>query len=75
MSSSSSSSSSSRSNSKNSAPNLPTNIMDFRGFDSSVILILRGRIPRLVGNFPESLSQAMLIGCNVARESGRTPST
>ena len=24
-----------------------------------------------IGNFPESLSQAMLVGCNVSRESGR----
>ena len=44
------------------APNLPTNIVDFRGFDSSTILILRGGIPRPLGNFLESLSQAMLVG-------------
>ena len=43
-------------------PNLPTNIMDFRGFDSSVILILRGGIPRPIGDVPESLSQAILVG-------------
>ena len=42
-----------------STANLPTNIMDFRGFDSSMILILRGGIPRPIGNFPESLTQAM----------------
>ena len=36
--------------------------MDFRGFDSSVIIILRGGIPRPIGDFPESLSQAMLVG-------------
>ena len=42
--------------------NLPTNIMDFRGFDSSIILILRGGIPRHIGNSPESLSQAILVG-------------
>ena len=42
--------------------NLRTNIMDFRGFDSSIILILRGGIPRPIGDFPESLSQAMLVG-------------
>ena len=53
-------------------PNLPTNIVGFRGFDSSVVLILRGGIPRPTGNFPESLSQAMLVGCNVSREIGRT---
>ena len=39
-----------------------TTIMDFIGFYSSTILILRGGIPRRKGNFPESLSQAMLVG-------------
>ena len=46
-------------------PNLPTNIVGFRGFDSSVILILRGGIPMPIGSprdFPESLTQAMLVG-------------
>ena len=43
-------------------PNLPTNIVDFGGLDSSTILILRGGIPRPIGDFPESLSQAMLVG-------------
>ena len=43
-------------------PDLPPNIMDFRGFDSSIILILKGGIPRPIGNFPESLSQAILVG-------------
>ena len=42
--------------------NLRTNIMDFRGFDSSIILIVTGGIPRPIGNFPESLSQAILVG-------------
>ena len=39
-----------------------TNIMDFRGSDSSIILSLRGGIPMPIGDFPESLSQAMLVG-------------
>ena len=39
--------------------NLPTNIVDFRGFDSSIILIQRGGILRPIGDLPESLSQAM----------------
>ena len=43
-------------------PNLPTNIVDFGGFDSSIILNLRGEIPRPTGELPESLSQAMLVG-------------
>ena len=38
-----------------------TKILDFRGFDSS-ILILRGGIPRSKGNSPESLSQGILVG-------------
>ena len=42
--------------------NLRTKIMDFRGFDSSRILILRGGILRPVGNFPECLNQATLLG-------------
>ena len=42
--------------------NLPTNIADFRGFDSSIILIYRGGIVMSIGNWPESLSQAMLVG-------------
>ena len=42
--------------------NLRTNIRDFRGFDSSTILILKGEIPRPKGNFPESLTQASLVG-------------
>ena len=29
---------------------------DFRGFDSSIFLVLRGGIPRSTGNFPEVLT-------------------
>ena len=36
--------------------------MDFRDCDSSIILILRGGILMSIGNFPESLSQAVLVG-------------
>ena len=42
--------------------NLRTKIMDFRGFDSSIILILRSGIPRPIGSFPECLSRAILVG-------------
>ena len=42
--------------------NLRTKILDFRGFDSSRISILRGGIPWRIGNFPESLSQQLLAG-------------
>ena len=42
--------------------NLRTNIVDFRGFDSSIVLMLRGGIPGPIGNLPESLSQAILVG-------------
>ena len=43
-------------------PNPPTSIVDFRGFDSSIILNLRGGILLSFGDFPESLSQPMLVG-------------
>ena len=42
--------------------NLRTKILDFRGFDSSRILILRGGIPRPIGISPEIVSQAILVG-------------
>ena len=42
--------------------NLSTKILDYRRFDASRILILRGGIPRPIGNFPESLSQRILVG-------------
>ena len=42
--------------------NLPANIVDFRGFDSSVIIIIGGEHLISTGDFPESLSQAMLVG-------------
>ena len=45
-----------------STANLRTKILDFRGFVSSRILILRGGILLSVGDFPESLSQAILVG-------------
>ena len=35
-----------------STANLPTNIVDFRGFDSSTVLMLRGGIPRPIWGFP-----------------------
>ena len=44
------------------AADLPTSIVDLRGFDSSINLKLTGGIPRAIGNLPESLSQAMLVG-------------
>ena len=42
--------------------NLCSKIMDVGGFELSRILILRGGIPRPIGKFPESLSQAILVG-------------
>ena len=44
------------------AANLPTNIIDFRGFDSSIISTIRGGILMSIGDFPESSSQAILVG-------------
>ena len=52
--------------------NLPTNIADFRGFDSSIILILRGGIPRPIGYLAESFSQAMLVGVMLVGRIGRS---
>ena len=42
--------------------NLRTKILDFRGLDSSIILNLKGGILRSTGDFPEILSQAILVG-------------
>ena len=46
--------------------------MDFGGFDSSIMLFVRGGILMSIGDFPEDLSQAMLARCNVSREIGRS---
>ena len=45
-----------------STANLRTKILDFRGFDARRILIVRGGIPRPIGNLLESLSRAILAG-------------
>ena len=42
--------------------NLRTKILDFRGLDSSRILILRSGILMSIGHFPEVLSQRILVG-------------
>ena len=42
--------------------NLRTKILDFRGCYSSRILILRGGNLMSTGDFPESLSQGILVG-------------
>ena len=41
------------------------------GFDSSIILMLRGGIPRYVGNFPRSFEPTNLIRDNLGGEIGR----
>ena len=40
--------------------------MDFRGFDSSINLILRGGILMSIGDFLEDFSQAILLGIMLA---------
>ena len=47
-----------------------TNIMDFGGFDSSMILILRGGILMSIGDFLEDLSQAILVGITLVGRLG-----
>ena len=42
--------------------NLRTTILDFRGFESNIILISRGGILMSMGNSPESSSQQMFVG-------------
>ena len=55
-----------------STPNLHTNIVEFLGFDSSTILNSRGGTPRPIGDLPESLSQAMLVGITLVGKLGVT---
>ena len=50
-------------------PNLPTDIVDFRGFDSSTILDLRGEIPKPRG-FPGKFESSNISRDNVSREIG-----
>ena len=53
--------------------NLRTKILDFGGFDSSIISISRGGNLMSTGNFPESLSQASNLSREVlSREIGHT---
>ena len=42
--------------------NLRTKILDFRGLDSSIILMSRGGTLMSIGNFLETLSQQILVG-------------
>ena len=51
-------------------PVLRANIVDFGGFDSSIALVLRGELLMSMGNFPESLTRAMLVGVMLVRGLG-----
>ena len=53
-------------------PNLPTNIVDFRGFDSSIILILRVGDSQAHREFPGKSESINVSTGNVSREIGRT---
>ena len=53
--------------------NLRTKILDFRGFDSSKILISRGRILMAIGGFPGKLESTNLSREILSKEIGRTP--
>ena len=46
---------------KQTTANLRIEILDFRGFDSSRVLILRGGSLTPIGNSPELLSQQILV--------------
>ena len=59
--------------SESTTANLRTKILDFRGFDSSRNSILRGGILMPIGNFPESLSQALVGRFVVGQRSIYTP--
>ena len=48
--------------------NLRTNIVDFKGFDSSIMLNLRGGIPRPTGDFPGKLESSNLDRDHLSRE-------
>ena len=52
---------------------LRTKILDFRGFDSSIIVVLRGGILMCMGSFPEMLSQAILVGILLVGRFALTP--
>ena len=52
---------------------LRTKILDFRGFDSSIILILRCGILMSTGNLPEKFESKNRGRDNLSREIGRTP--
>ena len=45
---------------------------DLRGFDSSIMLIIRGGIPRPIGDFQGKLESSNLSRDTVSREIGRT---
>ena len=57
---------------KTGTANFRTKILDFRGFDSSRILTLRGGIPRPIGSFPGNLESTNLSKDNLSRETVRT---
>ena len=54
----------------NTLANLRAKILDFRGFDSNIILIQRGVILMSIGDFPENLSRAMFVGMMLAGRLG-----
>ena len=53
-----------------STANLPTNIVDFRGFDSSITLILRGGILMSIGKTMGKFESSNVSRDNVSREIG-----
>ena len=58
-----------------STANLRTKIMDSRGFYSSIILIVRGEIPRPIREFPGKFESSNVSRDNDSREIGCTGNT
>ena len=50
--------------------NFCTQILDFGGFDSSIIFIVRAGTLMPIRDFPESLSQGILVGIILERRLG-----
>ena len=53
-------------------PGSPTKFVDFRGFDSNIILLIRGGILMSMGKFPVKFDSSNVSRRNASRRIGRT---